>query len=86
MKNKRIKAIKQWLEPKSIRDIQVSLRFASFYWQFIQGFSYIATSLTLILKTIGSTRSTTNLKKTKAKAGGNSVVGNNLVGGGEVTN
>ena len=51
MEDKRIKAIKQWLEPKSVRDIQVFLGFANFYCRFIQGFSRIVISLTLILKT-----------------------------------
>ena len=35
MKDERIKAVKQWPEPKSVRDIQVFLGFANFYWQFI---------------------------------------------------
>ena len=35
MEDERIKAAKQWPEPKSIRDIQVLLGFANFHWQFI---------------------------------------------------
>ena len=35
MKNKKNKAVKNWLEPKSLRDIQVFLGFANFYWRFI---------------------------------------------------
>ena len=38
-----------------------------------------------MLKTIGSIRSTTNLKKTKGKVGGNNVVGNSMVDGDEAT-
>ena len=35
MKDKRIKAVEQWLESTSVRDIQVFFEFANFYWQFI---------------------------------------------------
>ena len=55
IKDKTIKVIKQWLEPQSVRDIQVFLGFANFYRRFIQGFSWIATTLTSMLKTSGST-------------------------------
>ena len=54
MEAKKIKVVKDWPEPKSVRDIQVFLGFANFYWQFIQGFSKIAAPLTLMLKTIRS--------------------------------
>ena len=54
MENKRIEMVREWPEPKSVRDIQVFLGFANFYRQFIQGFSKIAASLTSILKTTGS--------------------------------
>ena len=37
-----------------IKDIQVFLEFANFYKRFIHYFSKIATSITLILKTISS--------------------------------
>ena len=47
----RIKVVKEWPEPKSVRDIQVFLGFANFYQQFIQGFSKIAALLTSMLKT-----------------------------------
>ena len=52
IKDERIKIVKNWLEPKSIQDIQVFIGFANFYQQFIQGFSKIAVSLTSMLKTI----------------------------------
>ena len=51
MEAERIKVVKDWSEPKSVRDIQVFLDFANFYRRFIQGFSRIATLLTSILKT-----------------------------------
>ena len=51
MEEERIDAIKAWPEPKSIRDIQVFIGFANFYWRFIQGFSKIAAPLTSMLKT-----------------------------------
>ena len=50
MEVKRIKVVKNWLEPKSVRNIQVFLGFANFYRQFIQGFNRIAAPLTSILK------------------------------------
>ena len=47
-----MKAVKNWLEPKLVWDIQVFIGFASFYWQLIQGFSKIVAPLILMLKTI----------------------------------
>ena len=35
MEDERIEAVKQWPEPKSVRDIQVFLGFANFYRRFI---------------------------------------------------
>ena len=55
IENKKIEAVKQWLEPQSVRDLQVLFGFANFYWRFIQGFSRIVAPLTLMLKTSGST-------------------------------
>ena len=54
MEAKWIEVVKKWLEPKSVRNIQVFLGFANFYRQFIQGFNKIAAPLTLMLKTTGS--------------------------------
>ena len=54
MKAEKIEVVKNWLEPKSVYNIQVFLGFANFYRQFIQGFSRIATLLTSILKTTRS--------------------------------
>ena len=59
IEDKKIKAVKQWLEPWSVRDIQLFLGFANSYCWFIQGFSRIAALLTLMLKTLGSTKSLT---------------------------
>lgn len=52
MEDERIKAVKNWLKPKSIKDIQVFIKFVNFYWQFIQSFSTIAAPLILMLKII----------------------------------
>ena len=54
MEAERIEVVKDWPEPKSVRDIQVFLGFANFYWRFIQSFSKIAAPLTSMLKTTGS--------------------------------
>ena len=51
IEDKQIKAVKQWPEPQSVRDIQVFFGFANFYRRFIQGFGRIATPLTSMLKT-----------------------------------
>ena len=51
MEAERIEVVRKWPEPKSVRDIQVFLGFANFYWRFIQGFSRIAAPLISMLKT-----------------------------------
>ena len=51
MEEERIKAVRDWPEPQSVRDIQVFLGFANFYRRFIQGFSRLAALLTSMLKT-----------------------------------
>ena len=59
MEDKTIEAVKQWPESQSVWDIQIFLWFANFYQRFIQGISWIATPLTLMLKNLGSTESQT---------------------------
>ena len=49
IEDKRIEAVRNWPESKSVRGIQVFFGFANFYQRFIQGFSKIARPLTLIL-------------------------------------
>ncbi len=51
MEEERIKAIHDWPEPQSVRDIQVFLGFANFYQRFIQRFSRLAAPFTSMLKT-----------------------------------
>ena len=51
IEDEKIKAMKNWPEPKSARDIQVFIGFANFYRCFIQGFTKIAAPLTSMLKT-----------------------------------
>ena len=58
IEDERIEAVRNWPESKWVRDIQVFLSFANFYWCFIQGFSKIAKLLTSIIRT---TRSAKNL-------------------------
>ena len=86
MKDERIKVVKQWLEPKLVRDIQVFLGFTNFYQQFIQNFCCIAISLISMLKTIKNTGFAANFKETEGKIDSGSVIGNSVVGGNEVTN
>ena len=85
IEDEQIKAVKQWLESKLVRDIQVFIKFANFYWQFIQGFSRIAELLTSMLKTTEIIGSATNPKETKGVIGSNNVI-SNVAGGGEATN
>ena len=54
IEDKRTKAVKQWPEPQLVRDIQVFLRFANFYRQFIQGFSWITAPLISMLKILST--------------------------------
>ena len=51
MEEERTEAVKNWPEPKSVRDVQVFMGFANFYRRFIRGFSKIAAPLTSMLKT-----------------------------------
>ena len=67
IEEERIEIVKAWVEPMSVRDIQVVLGFANFYQCFIQGFSNIVAPLTSMLKTISSP---TNVE-TPLKATGN---------------
>ena len=75
MKDKRIEVVKQWLEPQSVRDIQVFLGFANFYQRFIQKFSQIAATLTLMLKTLGGTEFKVRPGKGGVGVGGSSRAG-----------
>ena len=53
MEVERIEVVKDWLKPKLVRNLQVFLGFANFYWQFIQSFNKIATPLISMLKMSG---------------------------------
>ncbi len=57
-----MKAVRDWPEPQSVRDIQVFLGFANFYQWFIQEFSRLAAPLNSILKTT-SVASPANLEQ-----------------------
>ena len=56
-----IEVVKNWSEPKFIRDIQVFLDFANFYIGFIKSFGKIAELLILILKITNTTSLSTIL-------------------------
>ena len=79
MKDKRIKVVKQQLKPRSIKDIQVFLRFANFYQQFIQDYIQIAIPFNLKLKIIGNIEFTAKFKKIKTGIGGNNIVSNGKI-------
>ena len=61
MEYKQIEVVKNWIEQKSIRDIQVFFGFANFYQGFIQRFSKIAGPLSFMLRMSSATTSTKNL-------------------------
>ena len=50
MDNKKVKAIREWPEPRNLKEVQVFLGFANFYQRFIQGYSQICTPLTKMTK------------------------------------
>ena len=56
----RIEIIENWLILKSFYEVQIFLEFANFYWQFINAYSWIASSLISLLK------ESKNRKKTKS--------------------
>ena len=75
MKEERIDAVKKWLEPQSVRDIQVFIDFANFYRRFIKGFSRIAAPLTAILKTTESSVASASRVDDDEVVGGGGTVG-----------
>ena len=72
MEEERIQTVKTWPEPKSIRDIQVFLRFANFYWYFIERFSKIVAPLKSMLKT--TTSSPTDTERTLKTLGNTNIL------------
>ena len=70
MEDERIEAVRNWPEPKSVRDIQVFLGFANFYRRFIQGFSKIARLLILMLITTRSAENSSLSMAEDAEVGG----------------
>ena len=73
MEEERIKAIKNWPKPQSIRNISMFLSFANFYRTFIQNFSKIIAPFTLMLQItdnkILSTQVVKNEKNQKVSSG-----------------
>ena len=50
MDKKKVKANREWPEPRNLKEVQVFLGFANFYQRFIQGYSQICTPLTKMTK------------------------------------
>ena len=50
MDDKKVKAIREWPEPRNLKEVQACLRFANFYQRFIQRYSQICTPLTKMTK------------------------------------
>ena len=49
----KVDTIQSWPEPQNIKEIQIFLSFANFYWRFITHYSQIAVPLTKYFKTTG---------------------------------
>ena len=75
MEEKRIDVVKKWPEPQLVQDIQVFIGFANFYRRFIKGFSRIATPLTTMLKTTGSSITSASRVDDNEIVGGGGAVG-----------
>lgn len=60
IEKERIKGIKSWLEPISVKDIQVFLGFANFYKSFIRNSNRVAPLLTSMLWVIDKTAKNKN--------------------------
>ena len=56
IEDKKIETVRNWLEPKVVKDIQFLIGFTNFYWCFLQGFRGIVALLTSMLKTNKSFR------------------------------
>lgn len=69
MEEKRIETVRNCSKPKLVRKIQVFLRFANLYYCFIQGFSKIAKSLTLMIKTANLFKNSLILKNVVEDSG-----------------
>ena len=50
MDDEKVKAIREWPEPRNLKEVQAFLGFANFYQRFIQGYSQICTPLTKMTK------------------------------------
>ena len=50
MDDKKVKAIREWPEPRNLKKVQAFLGFANFYRRFIRGYSQICTPLTKMTK------------------------------------
>ena len=50
MDDEKVKAIREWPEPRNLKEVQAFLRFANFYQRFKQGYSQICIPLTKMTK------------------------------------
>lgn len=57
MEDNQIDTIQSWPEPRNVRNVQVFIGFANFYWRFIKGFSKKTALLTALIKDPSKKRS-----------------------------
>jgi hypothetical protein len=50
MQEEKVKAIKEWKEPKTVKQVQAFLGFVNFYRRFVPNFSRLAKPLTTLTK------------------------------------
>jgi len=50
MNEKKVECVKAWRAPASVKDFQIFIGFANFYWRFIKNFSAISPPITNLLK------------------------------------
>ena len=50
MSERKVQSIKDWKHPRSIKEVQIFIGFANFYWRFIKDFSKICKPITETLK------------------------------------
>ena len=81
VEEKRIYIVKKLPKTESVRDILIFIGFANFYQRFIKGFNRIAAPLIAMLKTTGSSVTSTSRVDDGEIVGGGDAIGGGAIGG-----